>query len=146
MRFTVAGETRADLETTWRWWTDYGEAGAEETLDHGMGKSLRRVVERSGDRYVLEERLPLPGGRSAALGRHVVDVRPAERVVVERADGPVPVETRWTFRSTPTGGTRVEREMRFEGPAGRLIPSWPSKALAERDLRTHLRELDARRA
>lgn len=145
MRFSVAGETSADLETTWRWWTDYGDVGTEERLDHGMGRSVRRVVERTGNRYVLEERLPLPGGRTAKLGRHEVEVRPEERVVVERAEKPVPVETRWVFRATPTGGTRVEREMEFHGPAGRLLPAWPSRTLAQRDLETHLRELDGRR-
>lgn len=145
MRFSVAGETKADLETAWRWWTDYGHPGEEEKLDHGIGRSVRRVVERTGNRVVLEERLPLPGGRSAALGRHEIELRPDEHVVVERADKPIPVETRWVFRSTPSGGTRVEREMSFEGGLGRLVPQWPSRTLAQRDLDTHLRELDAER-
>ena len=138
MSFEASVETRVPVAQAWAWWTDFGPVGSQETLDHGTGKTLRVVKERVGDRVVMEERIPLPGGRSLPAMRHEVVLREAERSFVET--GPT-YESRWRFEATPQGGTRIVRVM-FPKGLGRLAPDGISRMVMERDLKAHVAAME----
>lgn len=56
-------------------------------------------------------------GRRLAYTYEVVDLAPAERLVMRTAEGPFPMETTYLWESTPDGGTRMVLRNRGE-PAG----------------------------
>jgi hypothetical protein len=131
-------ESRLPPQTVWTWWTDHGPVGSETLVEHGMGKSWRVVREREGNRVVLEERLRLPG--KPKVVRIEVEMDPARRAMSERAPT---YEAEWTFEATATGdGTRITRRMALKG-LGRLTPDPLSRRLMERDLRHHVRQMEA---
>lgn len=138
MSIRASIETSVPVARAWAWWTDFGPVGGEEWIDHGTGKTLRRVVSRSGSRFVLEERLPLLGAASIPVLRHEVMVDDSARAMVET--GPT-YTSRWAFEETPSGGTRIVREM-FPSGIGRLAPGGLSARLLERDLRAHVRAME----
>lgn len=137
--YVVSVETRVPLERAWSWWTDFGPVGAESVEDHGMGKSLRVVRERAGNRIVLEERLLLPG-RPLAF-RHTVEVDAAARCLLEEAPT---YRSTWRFEALPgaEAGTRITREVEPRG-VGKLAVDALMRRIAERDLRTHVRTMEA---
>lgn len=103
-----------------------------------MGKTLRIVRERTGNRLVLEERLPLPG-RPLVL-RHTVEVDAAARRLLEEAPT---YRSTWRFEAAAGGsGTRITREVTPTG-VGKLAADVLMKRIAERDLRTHVRAMEA---
>src|SRR5580658_7363159 len=53
-------------------------------------------------------------GRTMKYTYEVQLVIPDERFVMGTAEGPFPMETSYTFRNTPTGGTRMELRNRGE--------------------------------
>lgn len=138
MAATVSVESRVPLAQAWAWWTDFGAVGSESVLDHGMGRTRRTVKARWGNRIVLEERPDVPGGRHLPPFRHSVDLDTEARLFVETA---ATYEARWTFEATPSGGTRITRALRPKG-VGRLAPDLLSRKAMERDLRTHVAEME----
>jgi len=46
-------------------------------------------------------------GRRMAYTYEVVELIPSERLVMRTAEGPFPMETTYTWESTPNGGTRM---------------------------------------
>ena len=56
-------------------------------------------------------------GRRLAYTYEVRDFLPGERLVMSTSDGPFPMETTYTWTSTPAGGTRMTLRNRGE-PAG----------------------------
>lgn len=138
MSIRASVETSLPVARVWAWWTDFGVVGGEEWVDHGTGKTLRRVVSRNGSRYVLEERVPLVGVASVPVLRHEVLVDDSARAFVETA----PTYTsRWAFEETASGGTRIVREM-FPSGLGKLAPDGLSKRFMERDLRAHVAAME----
>jgi uncharacterized protein YndB with AHSA1/START domain len=70
-------------------------------------------------------------GRRLAYTYEIAEHRPGERLVMHTAEGPFPMETTYTWASTPTGATRMTLRNRGT-PAGfsRLVA--PFLALAMR--------------
>lgn len=144
MRVDVAVDAAVPPEAAWRWWTDFGKSGEVQTIDHGLGKTRRRVVEQTGDRVVLEEEMPLPQRRGLRLLRH--EIRLGEgRTFVERAEKPAPFEARWRFEENGRGGTRIVREMEVRsrpldlfGGVGEAV----ARRMVERDIKAHVREME----
>lgn len=144
MRVSVAVETRVPLDDAWRWWTDFGTVGSEQTLDHGIGKSRRKVVSRDDRRLVLEEDMPLFGGRSVKLYKHTVEFEEGHRFL-ERGEGFPRYDSHWRFEETTAGGTRIVREMTIDNGALNLtgkLGERVARDLMERDLRTHVRHME----
>jgi hypothetical protein len=56
-------------------------------------------------------------GRRLAYTYEVVDLEPGERMVMRTAEGPFPMETTYTWDTTPDGGTRMTLRNRGT-PAG----------------------------
>lgn len=144
MRVSVTAESSVPVETAWRWWTDFGEPGEEMMLDHGIGKSRRRIVTRDDTRVVMDDELPLPGGRGMRMYRREVTFEDGMRFT-ERSEGNPPYEGTWRFESTPNGGTRIVREVDvksgivdFTGKVGERV----TRELIERDLRHHIKEME----
>lgn len=144
MRVTVTAETTVPLDDAWRWWTDFGEPGEEMMLDHGIGKSRRRIVTRDDKRIVMDDELPLPGGRGMRMYRREVTFEEGMRLT-ERGDGNPPYESTWRFESTPSGGTRIVRDVDvrsgvvdFTGKLGERV----TREFLERDLRHHVKEME----
>ena len=132
MRFEVACDVAAPVERVWAWWTDFGKAGDEMRVTHGLGASRRRILEAAPDRVVFEDR--------SLLGtvRRTVRLQPGHRFL-ETGEGAQAFECAWRFDATDAGGTRVTRSMRVRaaralGPFARLV--------ARADLRHHCREAE----
>jgi uncharacterized protein YndB with AHSA1/START domain len=53
-------------------------------------------------------------GRRMAYTYEVVDFVPGERLVMRASEGPFPMETTYTWESTPDGGTRMQLRNRGE--------------------------------
>lgn len=70
-------------------------------------------------------------GRRLAYTYEVVELVPAERLVMRTAQGPFPMETTYTWESTPTGATRMTLRNRGE-PAGFSKLAAPFMATAMR--------------
>lgn len=70
-------------------------------------------------------------GRRLAYTYEVVELVPAERLVMRTAQGPFPMETTYTWESTATGATRMTLRNRGE-PAGFSKLAAPFMATAMR--------------
>lgn len=138
MAVSVSVESAVPIERAWAWWTDFGAVGSESVVDHGMGRTLRAVKARWGNRIVMEERPDVPGGRHLPPFRHSVDLDPEARLFVETA---ATYEARWTFQPTAAGGTRITRTLRQKG-VGHLTPDYLSRKVMERDLKVHVAEME----
>lgn len=149
MRIETETVAHAPVGDVWRWWTDYGPAGTQTDVSHGGVKSRRRIVENSGTRVVLEEAMPLPGGKDVRLLRHEVDIREGERRLLERAEAPLPMEAEWTFEPTADGARTVIRRVTHvrSRVADALTPvsETAMRKLIERDIASHVREFEAER-
>jgi hypothetical protein len=132
MRVEVSALVKDAPERVFAWWTDYGAVGHEETVDHGMGRSRRRVVGREGDVVTLEERV-----LGLKVATHTVELHPARLAFRERAEA---FEAWWSFEPAPEG-TRVRREVEVKGP-GRFAPVAIVRAFNQRDVEHHAREYD----
>ena len=69
-------------------------------------------------------------GRRLAYTYEFVDVAPSERLVMRTAQGPFPMETTYTWASTPDGKTRMTLRNRGE-PAGisKLVAPFMARAM-----------------
>ena len=67
-----------------------------------------------GSRIAFEARFL---GRSLAYTYEVRDLEPGVRLVMHTEEGPFPMETTYTWRDTPTGGTHMTLRNRGE-PSG----------------------------
>ncbi len=109
---------RIPVDEAWAWWTDYGEAGDEQNVTHGLGTSRRRILEKTGTHIVLEEDLPLPFGAHVPLVRHEVDIEAGARTIREHGTRPHEYDSRWYFEPGSTGNeTRITRVMEIPAPA-----------------------------
>lgn len=86
-------------------------------------------------------------GRRLAYTYEVVEMVPAERLVMRTDEGPFAMETTYTFEDTPSGGTRMTLRNRgepsgsFRGPAAPLMAA--AMRLANRkDLRRLKKQLE----
>lgn len=70
-------------------------------------------------------------GRRLAYTYEVVELVPGERLVMRTAQGPFPMETTYTWASTPTGATRMTLRNRGE-PSGFSKLTAPFMATAMR--------------
>ena len=70
-------------------------------------------------------------GRRLAYTYEVVQLVPGERLVMRTAQGPFPMETTYTWASTPSGGTRMTLRNRGE-PSGFSKLTAPFMATAMR--------------
>lgn len=148
MRIVASVLAPAPPDEVWAWWTDYGDVGTREHIDHGLGATTREVVEKSGNRYVFRERLLGGVGKL----EHDAIVLDAERRVEEHYLGGVGVPYSATWRFEPEEGGRVTRITRVidaevPGPGFLGELAAPAARLAiERDLATHVREFERTRA
>ena len=70
-------------------------------------------------------------GRRLAYTYEIVELEPAERLVIRTAEGPFPMETTYTWGDAPGGGTRMTLRNRGE-PAGFARVGAPMMARAMR--------------
>ena len=70
-------------------------------------------------------------GRRLAYTYEIVELEPAERLVMRTAEGPFPMETTYTWGDAPGGGTRMTLRNRGE-PAGFARVGAPMMARAIR--------------
>ena len=132
MRFVVACDVAAPVDRVWAWWTDFGKAGDEQRVTHGLGASRRRILEASPGRVVFED--------ASALGtvRRTVTLQEGHRFL-ETGEGGQTFESEWRFEPTPEGGTRVTRSMRVR--AARVFGSF-ARLVTAADLRHHCRQAE----
>lgn len=133
MRFEVSTYVRGTPEEVYAWWTDYGPAGHQETVGHGLGMTRRTVVSRQGDVIELKE---------AVLGvpvlKHRVELHPARLAFRETADM---YESWWSFERSGEG-TRVRREVEVKHRVGKLAPGGLTAWANKRDLDHHAKEYE----
>ena len=78
-------------------------------------------------------------GRRMSYTYEVTELEPGVRMVMRTTDGPVPMETIYTWQDTPAGGTRMALRNRGE-PAG--IHRLAGPAMARAMARANRKDLD----
>jgi uncharacterized protein YndB with AHSA1/START domain len=69
-------------------------------------------------------------GRTMRYTYEVTELVPGERLVMRTAEGPFPMETTYTWRSTPEGGTRMTLRNRGEpGGFSKLVAPFMTGAI-----------------
>lgn len=135
----VSGLVRAPLEAVWAWWTDFGQPGDSDVVDHGAAKSRRFVTSRDGQWLTLEERTTWGAGRGILTVRHRVRVVPDRHEIDEEVLFPARSASTWRF--TPdAGGTRITRVMPRTFALEKLVPTFLQRDTAQKDLDAHVRQ------
>lgn len=145
MRVVVSVETSRSVEALWAWWTDFGQAGDEFDVTHGVGVGRRRILLADPDHVCFEERLPFPGGGGPRLFLEDVRIlRDARRLEVTGKGRPHWEDT-WTFEATLAGGARVTRTMRIHSAAldrmGKAA-EWVVRRFVQADVEHHVRQFE----
>src|SRR5688500_1755851 len=138
IRVEVSIVVRAPLERVWAWWTDYGNAGDESKVWHGVTTSRRRVLAAGPEGCTFTD---------TSLGSTVRrDVRiTGPHAFHESARGGARFESDWRFERAGEGRTRIVRALDVRSkPASALGPlgRWSVRRMAEVDLRAHAKEAE----